>query len=74
MKHKGKERGWGPLGLLGYQIGKLRSLAELQSLPPTLVPFLKNGKGLYGKKTIDFVTRTEAKDASRLSGGELFVT
>ena len=32
----------------------------------------KSGKCLYGKKTIDFVTRREAKDASRISGGDIF--
>ena len=27
---------------------------------------------MYGKETIDFVTRRQAKDASRISGGDLF--
>ena len=35
---------------------------------------LERRKCLYGKKAIDFGTRTEAKDRSRLSGGDLFST
>ena len=33
----------------------------------------EDGKCLHGKEILDFVTRTEAKDRSRLSGDDLFV-
>ena len=34
----------------------------------------KDGKCLEGKEHIDFVTRTDAKGGSRLSGGDFFST
>ena len=54
--------GWAPYG------------ASLLSFVPTYMTnghHRKDGKCSEGKEPIDFVTRTEAKGVSRLSGGDL---
>ena len=51
--------------------------ASLLSFCPTLVTndhHRKDGKWFRDKKPIDSVGKTEANDASRFSGGDLFIT